>query len=226
MFFRNLSKNLPVQSVPFRKLLNRCSWNLTLRSFTRIVVWTKSDNNNGHITRRLSLLLSAFPTCVATYLWERKKFRNKVVGEIDTTFVSELFLRAWAKSRKAPYSFIMSVRLCPFINSAPTGRILMKRLLKYVEKIKVCLKSDKISDTLHENLSKFYIVDSNVCTVLNNTKLFLCFHGNSRYPKAPQCYVTRTLLLCFRSVTIFEIIKQTWENAPEFLKLCILFLIS
>jgi hypothetical protein len=85
------------------------------------------------------------------------KHRNSLCGQ------NVEFLGAFENLRKATISFVMSVRLSAWNNSAPTGRIFMKFHIvsinrKYVEKIQDSFKFDKTSGYFTKILR--YICDS------------------------------------------------------------------
>jgi len=114
------------------------------------------------------------------------------VPELWTRYRSSfsfIFLRTFAKLRKATVSFVMS--FCPSAryNSAPTRRIFMKFDIwiffrKPFEKIKVLLKSDVNNGTVHEDrctlviISRWILlrmrnVSDKSCRENQNTQLFL-----------------------------------------------------
>jgi hypothetical protein len=85
-----------------------------------------------------------------------ERFQNKQ-RLFPHTVVTDWFLGAFAKLRKATISFVMSVRPSAWNNSALTERILIKFDIlefsrKSIEKIQVSLKSDKNNGTLHEDV--------------------------------------------------------------------------
>jgi hypothetical protein len=75
----------------------------------------------------------------------------------------QFFLSTLAKLQKATISFVMSVRLSAWTNSAAIGRILTKFDIclfsrKSVEKIKVYYNLTTVTSTLHENKYPFFII--------------------------------------------------------------------
>jgi hypothetical protein len=102
---------------------------------------------------------------------------------MDTPFVRcdvrNVYAGAFARLRKMTISFVMLV--CPFAwnNSAPTGRIFMKFCIwVFIEnlswKLKVSLKSNKITVTLHEDQYTFMIIARSVILRMRNSSRKIC----------------------------------------------------
>jgi len=82
-------------------------------------------------------------------------------------------LGALSKLRKATVSFVMSVRLCAWNNSVPTGRVFMKSdIWVFLENVSRKFKFHKnmtgIMGTLHENLCAFLIMSRSVRLRMRN----------------------------------------------------------
>jgi len=76
-------------------------------------------------------------------------------------------LGAFSKLRKATISFVMSVRLCAWNNSVPTGRVFMKSdiwvfLENVSKKFKFHKNVSRITGTLPENICTFFIISRSV----------------------------------------------------------------
>jgi hypothetical protein len=94
-----------------------------------------------------------------------------VVG--SNIFPITMFLDEFAKLRKAIISFVMSVRLSTWNNSAATGRILMKFCIWiFVENLSSIFKflenRTRIKSTLHEDLCTFLIISRPILLRMKN----------------------------------------------------------
>ena len=130
------------------------------------------------------------------------------------------------KPREVPFSSVISVRLSACLNVAPTEGLFVKfnntNLQENGSKIPNCFKTEQKYRALHEDLSVFRTVRSDICSATihrrhryaSMTKVsvpitsltaayvrqrhkgnaFLLFHVNSAYANAPSCYVVLTLL--------------------------------
>lgn len=103
------------------------------------------------------------------------------VPSVETSNASSFKLGALAMLRKAAISCAMSVHPSVSVELLfSTGRILAKfsiwgLLLKFVEKIKFWVNSDRKSVSLHEDLHSCYIVDGDLCNPAMQWELIVIF---------------------------------------------------
>jgi len=105
---------------------------------------------------------------------------------------SLLFVGAFAKLRKATISFVMSVGLCAWNSSAPTGRIFMKTdtWVNLSIKSKLHYNLTRITGTLHAGRYTFIIISRSVLLRMRNVSDKSCrenrnthFVFNNFFPK-------------------------------------------
>ena len=100
--------------------------------------------------------------------------------------VRPLFLGAFAKSQNATISFVVSVRLSAWNNSAPTGRILIKFGIRdFFENLSIKVKAHetptRILGTLHEDVFIFMTISLQILLRMRNISDKSCRENKNTY---------------------------------------------